>query len=71
MHNDLKTSHVIFIFAVFKKSQKRGYKMMHFVFETLKLLTLEFQFWKYLGGKCRFSANGGTPPIPPSRNNPE
>ena len=44
MHNDLKTSHVIFIFAVFKKlSQKRSYKMMHFVFETLKLLTLEFQ----------------------------
>ena len=31
MHNDLQASHVISIFAVFKKlSQKRSYKMMHF-----------------------------------------
>ena len=72
MHNDLQASHVISIFAVFKKlSQKRSYEMMHFVFKTLKLLTLEFQFWKILEGKCRFSADGGTPPIPPSSDNTE
>ena len=46
MHSNLQASHVISIFAVSKKlSQKRSYKMMHFVFKTLKLLTLEFQFW--------------------------
>ena len=44
-HNDLETSDVIAIFAVFKKlSQKRSYKMKYFVFKTLKLLVLEFQF---------------------------
>ena len=44
-HSDLETSDVIAIFAVFKKlSQKRSYKMKHFVFKTLKLLVLEFQF---------------------------
>ena len=48
MHNDLQASHVISIFAVFKKlSQKRSYKMMH------------------------FSADRGTTPIPPSKDNPE
>ena len=31
--------------------------MMHFVFKTLKLLTLEFQFWKIL--------RGGSDPQPP------
>ena len=42
-HNGLQASHVISIYAVFKKlSQKGSYKMMHFVFKTLKLLTLEF-----------------------------
>ena len=72
MHNDLQTSDVISIFAIFKKlSQKRSYKMMHFMFKTLKLLNLEFQFWKILGTKCRFSAHVGTPPIPPGRDNTE
>ena len=43
MHNDLQASHNISIFTVFKKLlQKGSYKMMHFVFKTLKLLTLEF-----------------------------
>ena len=66
MHNDLQASHVISIFAVFKKlSEKRSYKMMHFVFKSLKLLTLEFQFWKILECKCIFSADGETAPIPP------
>ena len=52
-HNDLQASNVISIFAVFKKSSQKGsYKMMYFVFKTLKLLTLEFQFWKILEGKC-------------------
>ena len=54
-HNDLQVSHIISIFVVFKKlSQKGSYKMMHFVLKTLKLLTLEFQFWNTLGGggKC-------------------
>ena len=51
MRNDLQASHVIAIFAVFKKlSQKRSYKMKHFVFKKLKLFILEFQFWKILGG---------------------
>ena len=50
-HHDLQASHNISIFAVFKKlSQKGSHKMMHFVFKTLKLLTLEFQFWKTLMG---------------------
>ena len=45
MRNDLQASHVIAIFAVFKKlSQKRSYKMKHFVFKKLKLFILEFQF---------------------------
>ena len=45
-----RRSHVIAIFAVFKKlSQKRSYKLKHFVFKTLKLLILEFQFWIILG----------------------
>ena len=26
--------------------------MMHFVYKTLKLLTLEFQFWKILGSSA-------------------
>ena len=66
MHNDPQASHVIYIFAVFKKlSQKRSYKMMYFVFKTLKLLTLEFQFSKILEGKCWFFADGGTPPYLP------
>ena len=44
-HDDLQAFHVISIFTVFKKlSQKGIYKMMHFVFKTLKVLTLEFQF---------------------------
>ena len=43
-HNDLQAPHVVSIFTVLKKlSQKGSYKMMHFVFKTLKLLTLEFQ----------------------------
>ena len=42
-HNDLQAPHVVSIFTVLKKlSQKGSYKMMHFVFKTLKLLTLEF-----------------------------
>ena len=53
MHNDLQASHVIAIFAVFKKLlQIWSYKMKHFVFKTFKKLILEFQFWKILGGKC-------------------
>ena len=60
MHSNLQASHVISIFAVSKKlSQKRSYKMMHFVFKTLKLLTLELQFWKILEY------------IPSIRDNPE
>ena len=48
-HNDLKESHVISIFAVFKElSQKGSYKMKQFVFPKRKLLILEFQFWKIL-----------------------
>ena len=44
-HNGLQASHAISIFAVFKKLYQKGScKMMHFVFKTLKLLTLEFQF---------------------------
>ena len=63
-HNDLQVSHVISIFPDFKTlSQKEIYKMMHFVFKTLKVLTLEFQFWKILGGTCPPSP---PPPAPPS-----
>ena len=39
-------------FAVLKKlSQKRSYKMKHFVSKTLKLLLLEFSILKHSGGK--------------------
>ena len=52
-HNDLQVSYVILNFAVFKKlSQKGSYKMVYFVFKTLKLLALDFQFWKVLEDKC-------------------
>ena len=50
-HNNLQASHVIFIFAVFKKlSQKASYKMMHFLFKALKTVNFRISFLKNSGG---------------------
>ena len=46
-HNDLQTFHVIAMFVAFKKlSQIRSSEIKDFVFITLKLLILEFNFSK-------------------------
>ena len=49
-HNDLQMSHAITIYLVFKKLSGKKQKK-HFWFKTLKLLTLQFQFRKILGGQ--------------------
>ena len=64
-HNGLKSPHVIAIFAILKKlSQERSCKMKHFVFKTLELLILEFQFWKIMG-RGEGGKWGQVPPRPP------
>ena len=56
-HNDLQASHVISIFAVFKKlSQKGSYKMMHFLFKALKTVNFRISFLKNSGGGGQTSA---------------
>ena len=61
--NDLQMSHVIAIYLVFKKLSGQKQKK-YFCFKTLKLLTLQFQFRKILGGQEPALQSSPFPPSP-------